>query len=149
MLSSTGNCGALLFSTRGDFCPGGDICQRLETCLVSHITHSSILAWKIPWTEEPGRLQFMRLQSQTGLRIEHAHHLYLLIEKGFFFPSFSLLEHHWSFRTISDLKVETNCTDSPSNVLIPSSTNFLAADGLQRKKNIISISSETQDPYNK
>ena len=21
--------------------------------------HSSILAWKIPWTEEPGRLQFM------------------------------------------------------------------------------------------
>ena len=25
-------------------------------------THSSILAWKIPWTEEPGRLQFMGLQ---------------------------------------------------------------------------------------
>ena len=23
-------------------------------------THSSILAWKIPWTEEPGRLQPMR-----------------------------------------------------------------------------------------
>ena len=22
-------------------------------------THSSILAWKVPWTEEPGRLQFM------------------------------------------------------------------------------------------
>ena len=21
------------------------------------VTHSSILAWKIPWTEEPGRLQ--------------------------------------------------------------------------------------------
>ena len=21
-------------------------------------THSSILAWRIPWTEEPGRLQF-------------------------------------------------------------------------------------------
>ena len=21
-------------------------------------THSSILAWKIPWTEEPGRLQY-------------------------------------------------------------------------------------------
>ena len=26
-------------------------------------THSSILIWKIPWTEEPGRLQAMRLQS--------------------------------------------------------------------------------------
>ena len=25
-------------------------------------THSSILAWKIPWTEEPGRLQYMGLQ---------------------------------------------------------------------------------------
>ena len=25
-------------------------------------THSSILAWRIPWTEEPGRLQFMGLQ---------------------------------------------------------------------------------------
>ena len=22
-------------------------------------THSSILAWKIPWTEKPGQLQFM------------------------------------------------------------------------------------------
>ena len=29
-------------------------------------THSSILAWKIPWTEELGRLQSMGLQkSQT------------------------------------------------------------------------------------
>ena len=25
-------------------------------------THSSTLAWKIPWTGEPGRLQFMGLQ---------------------------------------------------------------------------------------
>ena len=25
-------------------------------------THSSILAWKIPWSEEPGRLQSMGLQ---------------------------------------------------------------------------------------
>ena len=25
-------------------------------------THSSILAWRIPWTEDPGRLQFMGLQ---------------------------------------------------------------------------------------
>ena len=25
-------------------------------------THSSILTWKIPWVEEPGRLQSMRLQ---------------------------------------------------------------------------------------
>ena len=25
-------------------------------------THSSILAWRIPWTEEPGHLQSMRYQ---------------------------------------------------------------------------------------
>ena len=30
-------------------------------------THSSILAWKIPWTEEPGGLQSMESQSQTRL----------------------------------------------------------------------------------
>ena len=33
-------------------------------------THSSILAWRIPWTEEPGGLQSMagcRPKSQTGL----------------------------------------------------------------------------------
>ena len=29
-------------------------------------THSSILAWKIPWTEEPGRLQ-----SMGSLRVGH------------------------------------------------------------------------------
>ena len=26
------------------------------------VTHSSILAWEIPWTEEPGGLQSMELQ---------------------------------------------------------------------------------------
>ena len=31
--------------------------------------HSSILAWKIPWTEEPGGLQFMGVSKiQTRLR---------------------------------------------------------------------------------
>ena len=31
------------------------------------VAHSSILAWEIPWTEEPGRLQCMGLQSQIQL----------------------------------------------------------------------------------
>ena len=30
-------------------------------------THSSILAWEIPWTEEPVGLQSMKSQSQTPL----------------------------------------------------------------------------------
>ena len=28
-------------------------------------THSSILAWRIPWTKEPGRIQSIGTQSQT------------------------------------------------------------------------------------
>ena len=32
----------------------------LVICLMA--THSSILAWRIPWTEEPGRLQSIGLQ---------------------------------------------------------------------------------------
>ena len=31
-------------------------------------THSSVIAWRIPWTEEPGRLQSMG--SQESDRIE-------------------------------------------------------------------------------
>ena len=30
-------------------------------------THSSILAWQIPWTEDPGELQSMGPQSWTQL----------------------------------------------------------------------------------
>ena len=37
-------------------------------------THSSILARRIPWTEEPGRLQSMGSQrGQTRLSTEHTH----------------------------------------------------------------------------
>ena len=37
-----------------------------EAWHVGMATHSSILAWEIPWTEERGRLQFMGSQkSQT------------------------------------------------------------------------------------
>ena len=30
-------------------------------------THSSIFAWKIPWTDEPGRLQSMETQKESDL----------------------------------------------------------------------------------
>ena len=36
--------------------------------------YSSILAWRIPWTEEPGGLWFMGLQRvRQDLATEHAH----------------------------------------------------------------------------
>ena len=34
-------------------------------------THSSILDWRIPWTEEPGRLQSMGLQESTVTATKH------------------------------------------------------------------------------
>ena len=36
-------------------------------------THSSILAWRILWAEEPGRLQSMGPQSWTQLSDKHFH----------------------------------------------------------------------------
>ena len=46
--------------------------------------HSSILAWKIPWTEKPGRPQSMGSQSKTGLSVNtktcmhtHTHQIFV------------------------------------------------------------------------
>ena len=36
-----------------------------------HGNHSSILAWKIPWTEEPGGLQFTGSQRVSDLACTH------------------------------------------------------------------------------
>ena len=63
--------------------PGGTVVKKLPAkqemwvlCLGQEdplekemATHSSILAWEIPWTEEPGELQSTGLQkSQTRLK---------------------------------------------------------------------------------
>ena len=53
-------------------------------------THSSILAWKIPWTEEPGRLQSMGSQSQTLLR---DHFLFLFLFQS---DALQLSESWWN-----------------------------------------------------
>ena len=53
---------------------------RLEDPLKKEMgTHSNILAWKIPWTEEPGRLQYMASQSQTHLPMHTSQWLILSI----------------------------------------------------------------------
>ena len=44
------------------------ICPGQEDPLVKGMaTHSSIVAWRILWTEEPGRLQSIALQSRVWL----------------------------------------------------------------------------------
>ena len=40
-------------------------------------THSSIRAWEIPWTEEPGGLSSMGSQSQTCFNNKHKSHVSL------------------------------------------------------------------------
>ena len=45
-------------------------------------THSGIPAWKIPWTEEPGRLYIFRGVRRVGHDRAHTHtHSYLQIRK--------------------------------------------------------------------
>ena len=60
-------------------------------------THSSILAWRIPWSEEPGRLQSMGLQwvRHDWARNTHTHthtHITWLL---------SVLEVTWGFKWFS------------------------------------------------
>ena len=61
--------------------PGGSVVKNLPAMQETQVrsldwehpleeemaTYSSILAWEIPWTEEPGGLQSMELHSQTQL----------------------------------------------------------------------------------
>ena len=59
-------------------CNAGDTVQSLgqEDLLEEEIaTHSSILAWEIPWTEEPGGLQSTGLQRvrHDGAHTAHTH----------------------------------------------------------------------------
>ena len=53
-------------------------------------THSSILAWEIPWTEEPGGLQSMGLQkSQTHLSDQTTEQrMYIKCDQGHIFSRF-------------------------------------------------------------
>ena len=39
--------------------------EPLEEGMAAHL---SILAWRIPWIEEPSKLKSVELQSQTGLK---------------------------------------------------------------------------------
>ena len=57
----------------------GSILGREDALEEGMITHSSILAWKIPRTEEPGRLQSMELQIKLVcvFWLKHLIHLHL------------------------------------------------------------------------
>ena len=45
--------------------------------------HSSILAWRIPWTEEPGRLQSIGLQRVKHNGATNAKHYLIYLRKKY------------------------------------------------------------------
>ena len=53
LVAQTGRCLSTIQETRVQSLGQEDLLEK------EVVTHSSILAWKIPWTEEPGRLQSM------------------------------------------------------------------------------------------
>ena len=66
-------------------------------------THSSILAWEIPWTEEPDGLHFMVSQeSDMTQRLSHHHHFqkhmaqYWPVKYSFIHSQKNLLKH-WEY----------------------------------------------------
>ena len=70
-------------------------------------THSSVLAWEIPWTEEPGGLQSMGSQSQTQLNthttvtrlVPHPTEPYIC--RAPLPASKSVFSHHWQVHRAS------------------------------------------------
>ena len=43
-------------------------------------THSSLLTWRIPWTEEPGGLQFNRVAKSRTRLTQLSTHIHILID---------------------------------------------------------------------
>ena len=68
-------------------------------------THSSILAWRIPWTEEPGGLQSMRSQSSRHKRGDstHAHIPRCVHSFSFFLTLFNTSGCPWKSAFCLDL----------------------------------------------
>ena len=65
-------------------------------------THSGILAWKIPWTEEPGRLQSVGSQSDTT---EHAS-TQQIIHSGHSINTLKMFTLYWPFDVSWQIKSE-------------------------------------------
>ena len=61
-------------ANEGDIRDTGSIPGKEDSLEEEMATHSSILAWRIPWTEKPGRLQSIRSrESDTTKVTQHAH----------------------------------------------------------------------------
>ena len=61
-------------------------------------THSSILAWKIPWTEEPGRLRSMGSQRVGHDRAISHSFIHLICSQERMFLAFQSEDKHFPWR---------------------------------------------------
>ena len=75
----------------------------------SMVTHSSILAWRIPWTEEPGGLQSVQgvTKSRTGMKQLSMHaqrnkSLYFGVSYRLFHKNLPSLELDWNLPNQAD-----------------------------------------------
>ena len=72
-------------------------------------THSSTLAWKIPWTKEPGRLQSMDCKESDTTEELHFH-FHFVLETMFspciFNVNKKLLPYHISLLFLGDVTVQ-------------------------------------------
>ena len=107
-------------------------------------THSSILAWRIPWTEEPGRLQSMGLQrlrhDWSDLGCMHTENEVYPIYTSLYVPGFmstcskntQLLEDYQSLvelRTWSGCLCGSPCVWTSAPLICNPSPNLLARRG--------------------
>ena len=60
--------------------------------------YSSILAWRIPWTEEPGWLQFMGSQIVGTTEHTHTHLLFMFRITKFTFVTGTVIFEHIIFK---------------------------------------------------
>ena len=67
-------------------------------------THSSILAWEVPWTKEPGGLQSMGLQ-WVGQSLATKHHHHLSLETSGGKEEQKVLLDHWPHNSVEHDRV--------------------------------------------
>ena len=87
-------------------------------------THSRILAWRIPWTEEPDGLWSIESQSQTRLKwlSTHAHRLHKTMKSMLLPPpSFINTQVGWSSEKLSNHPkvTELGCVDPRFKPALP------------------------------
>ena len=85
----------------------------LEGSLEKEIaTHSSILAWRMPWTEEPGGLQSMEPQR---VRHDWAHtHVHIHVNMLWWLTEFQIFYSHLPAKCIGPLTLWVTVTESIS-----------------------------------